>query len=73
MKIKKTTLTQIELSKSDVEKIIKDYFAEKGYVIETYTPLIAVVYDGCLGDSGTDEFTGITMSANKIVEKIDLK
>ena len=72
MKIQTTTLTSISLTAADVKEIVTEYFKNKGYDIETYSAHIKTVYDGSMDDYGTEEFSGISITANKKEEKIDL-
>ena len=66
MEIKTTTLTSIRLTSKDVKEIISNYLKDKGFTIENYSEHIKTVYDGGMGDYGSEEFDGISITANKI-------
>jgi len=73
MEIKTTTLTSIKLTAKDVQEIVTEYLKNKGFTVEQYGEHIKTVYDGSMGDYGTEVFDGVSITANKIVENIDLK
>lgn len=72
MEIQTTTLTSIKLSAKDVQEIITEYLQNKGFTIEQYSTKIKTVYDGGMGDYGSEEFAGIDITANKKEENIKL-
>ena len=72
MEIKTTTLTSISLSAKDVKEIVINHLKEKGFIVEQYSAHIKTVYDGSMGDYGTDEFSGVTITANKIEQTHEL-
>ena len=64
MEIVTKTIKRIKISREEVTKIIKRYFIEShGIVIEGCSPLIQTVYDGSLGDPGTEEFMGFEINS----------
>lgn len=72
MEIKTTTLTKIDLTADDVQGIVTNYLKDKGFSVETYCPHITTVYDGGMGDYGTEIFNGISITANKEEKNIDI-
>ena len=72
MEIKTTTLTKIDLTADDVKDIVTNYFKDKGFNIESYYTHITTVYDGGMGDYGTEEFNGISITANKVEKNINI-
>ena len=72
MEIKTTTQTSIRLSAKDVKEIVSNYLKDKGFSVENYSTHIKTVYDGGIGDYGTEEFDGISITANKIVKNVEL-
>ena len=72
MEIKTTTLTSISLSAKDVKEIVINHLKEKGFIVEQYRAHIKTVYDGSMGDYGTEEFSGVTITANKIEKTHEL-
>lgn len=72
MEIKTTTLTSINLTAADVKEIVTNYLKDKGFTVENYTEHIKTVYDGGMGDYGTEVFGGLSITANKIVKDVEL-
>lgn len=72
MEIKTTTITSIKLTAADVKVIVTNYFKDKGFTVENYTEHIKTVYDGSMGDYGTEVFDGLSISANKIEKNVEL-
>ena len=72
MEIKTTTLTSIKLSAKDIKEIVIEHFKNKGFTVEQYSEHIKTVYDGGIGDYGTEEFDGVSIIANKKEENIKL-
>ena len=72
MEIKTTTLTSIKLSAKDVQDIIIEHLKNKGFTVEQYSAHIKTVYDGSMGDYGTEEFDGVCITANKKEDNIKL-
>ena len=64
--IKRTT---IEISTSEIKRLVQLHLEEKGYQVEQIQSNIETKYDGSLGDPGTDVFTGMIVVAN--VERED--
>ena len=72
MEIKTTTLTSINLTANDVKQILTNYLKDKGFTVEQYSAHIKTEYDGTMGDYGTEVFSGVSITANKIEKTIDL-
>jgi hypothetical protein len=70
MKATKTSKTEVVLTRNDIEYIIKEYLEMKHLTVDSLSPQIKTVYDGCMGDPGTDEFTGYKIIANTKVEEL---
>jgi hypothetical protein len=63
MKAKTTRKDELILSAEEVVKIIKDHL-QQHYRVENAYPIIKTVYDGTMGDMGTEEFMGYRLVAN---------
>ena len=72
MEIKTTTLTSIKLTANDVKQIVTDYLKDNGFTVEGYYEQIKTVYDGGIGDYGTEVFDGVSITANRIEKEIEL-
>lgn len=72
MDIKTTTVTNIKLTANDVKQIVTDYLKDKGFTVEGYYEQIKTVYDGGIGDYGTEVFDGVSITANKIEKNVEL-
>lgn len=72
MEIKTTTITSIKLSAKDVQEIVIEHLKNKGFIVEQYSAHIKTVYDGGMGDYGTEEFDGISITANKVEKNHEL-
>jgi hypothetical protein len=72
MKAKSTRKEELELSAEEVVKIIKDHL-QKSYRIEGAYPIIKTVYDGSMGDTGTEEFMGYRLVANVYEDEKEIK
>ena len=69
MEIQQRTQTTMALTAADVEEIITEYFAARGYTVAAVYPQIKTVYDG---DYPSDEFAGLNILANVTQIKLEL-
>ena len=72
MKSKTTRKEELELSAEEVVKIIKDHL-QQHYRVENAYPIIKTVYDGTMGDTGTEEFMGYRLVANVYEDEKEIK
>jgi hypothetical protein len=71
MEIQTTTQTSIKLSAKDVQEIVTEYLQNKGFTVEQYSTRFKTSY-GSEFDPGTEEFDGVSITANKKEENIKL-
>jgi hypothetical protein len=72
MKVKTTRREILYLSENEIVKIIKDHL-QKSYRVEQAIPIIKTIYDGSLGDLGTETFMGYELVANFYEEEKEIK
>jgi hypothetical protein len=72
MKVKTSRKEILHLSSDEVVKIIKDHL-QQHYRIEHANPIIKTVYDGSLGDIGTETFMGYELVANVYDDTKEIK
>ncbi len=72
MKVKSLRRETLNLSEEEVVKIIKEHL-QKNYMIEHATPIIKTVYDGSMGDPGTEVFAGYELVANVYEDEKEIK
>lgn len=75
MKATKTERLDISLSAKEIKEIVKSYLVEKkGIKVNTNEMqfVIKTVYDGSMGDPGTDEVSGIEISSTQNQKHLDL-
>ena len=72
MKAKTTRKDELILSAEEVVKIIKDHL-QQHYRVENAYPIIKTVYDGTMGDTGTEEFMGYRLVANVYEDEKEIK
>ena len=59
-----TQKTIIKLSADEIKQLVIHDLEQRGYRVDQIQSNIETVYDGCFGDTGTDTFTGMTITAN---------
>lgn len=72
MKSKTTRKEELELSAEEVVKIIKDHL-QQHYRVENAYPIIKTIYDGSMGDPGTETFMGYQLIANVYEDEKEIK
>ena len=72
MKATQTSKTEVVLTRKDVEDIIKAHLECRHLTVDSMRYQIETVYDGSMGDSGTDEFCGYKIIANTKVKDFEL-
>jgi K+/H+ antiporter YhaU regulatory subunit KhtT len=72
MKATKSERVGIKISKHEVYSIIINHLASKGFEVNHCSAIIETVYDGTMGDTGTEEFTGLTIVANEKKEEFEI-
>ena len=75
MKAIKTERLDITISAKEIKEIVKSYLVEKkGIMVDTKEMRFAIktVYDGSMGDPGSDEVSGIEISSTQNQNHLDL-
>jgi len=72
MKASKIEKVGIKISKEEVYSIIANHLASKGFEVNYCAANIETVYDGTMGDTGTEEFTGLIIVANEKKDEFEI-